>query len=203
MRLSIIGGSRGTGARLAVLAQKAGHHVRVVSRSGAVPPGAEPMVGDATDPDVAAAAVAGIDVVVICVGGAKGTRDQRTRVTRSIVAAMQQAGVKRLIVQSSLGAGDSARQLPAVTRAVMLLALAAPLADHNTQEQAVTASGLDWTIVRPTGLTNRPGSGRWLALEPSQPGTLRGTVPRDDLAALMLQLLEDDSSIGKALGVSS
>lgn len=111
--------------------------------------------------------------------------------------------MRRLLVQSALGAGESAQQMPLALRLPMKLVLAKPVADHEEQEAAVMASGLDWTIVRPSGLTDKRATGSWQALETSEPGTLRGTIPRADLAACMLEVLEDDATIGSALGVSS
>lgn len=116
---------------------------------------------------------------------------------------MEQAGVSRLLVQSSLGAGDSGSLMPAPLRLLMKAALASPLADHDEQEAAVTASALQWTIVRPTGLTDKPALGRWKALQVGQRGRLGGTIPREDLAAFMLQALEDEALIGAAVGISS
>lgn len=203
MQITIIGGSKGTGAQLAAQARKAGHEVTVLSRSGNAPEGVHVVRGDATDPAAACKAVVGADAVVVTVGGAKGVPNQRAAVTRAVIEAMKKEDVQRLMVQSSLGAGDSGSQMPAPLRMAMKVALAKPLADHNEQEAAVQSSGLDWTIVRPTGLTDKDPTGSWQALQTSQPGTLRGSIPRADLAACMLGLLEDAGSIGKAVGVSS
>ena len=74
MKLTVIGGSQGTGAELAELARQAGHEVAVVSRSGRAPAGARVVTGSATDPEVARRAVDGADAVVVTVGGAKGVR---------------------------------------------------------------------------------------------------------------------------------
>lgn len=203
MKITIVGGSKGTGAQLAALAQAAGHEVTVVSRSGSAPSGVRTVTGNATDPAVAARAVAGADAVVVTVGGAKGVSRQRAAVTESVIGAMQKAGVRRLLVQSSLGAGDSGSQMPAPLRLIMQAVLAKALADHNEQEAAVQGSGLDWTIVRPTGLTDKEPTGKWKALTTSDDGRLGGSIPRRDLAACMLGILSDDSTIGKAIGVSS
>ena len=203
MKLTIIGGSQGTGALLAGLARDAGHEVTVVSRSGNAPAGVRGVVGSATDPAVAREAVAGADAVVVTVGGAKGVRRQRAEVTRSIVTAMTESGPRRLVVQSSLGAGDSGAQMPLPLRLLMKAVLAAPLADHDEQESVVESSGLNWTVVRPTGLTTRPATGRWRAHEVGDGGTLGGSIPRADLAAYLLEVLSDDSLIGKAVGISS
>lgn len=203
MNITAIGGSSGTGAQLAIAAQRAGHHVTVVSRSGNVPDGANAVIGDATDPAVARRAVTGADAVVVTVGGAKGVHHPRTAVTRSVIDAMQEAGVSRLLIQSSLGAGDSGSQLPVPLRQLMKVLLAKPLADHDDQEAAVRESGLDWTIVRPTGLRDTPPSGRWRAQEVGDGTTLGATIPRIDLAAFMLEALASPEAVGKAYGVSS
>ncbi|MCT1385942.1 SDR family oxidoreductase [Brachybacterium sp. p3-SID1565] len=203
MQITIVGGAKGTGTQLAALAIEAGHVVTVVTRSGTVPEGADRVLGSASDPAVARLAVTGAGAVVVTVGGAKGVAHNRAAVTRTVIEQMKQVGVRRLLVQSSLGAGESAQQMPLALRLPMKLVLAKPLADHEEQEAAVMASGLDWTIVRPSGLTDKPATGSWQTLETSEPGTLRGTIPRADLAACMLEVLEDDATIGSALGVSS
>lgn len=203
VKITIIGGSQGTGAQLASLAQRAGHEVTTVSRSGVTPTGTHAVMGNAMDPAVVTEAVAGADAVVVTVGAAKGVRNHRAAVTQAVVTAMAKTGARRIVVQSSLGAGDSAKQLPAFLRPIMTVLLAKPLADHNAQESAVTSAGLDWTLVRPTGLSNKPATGTWKALEVTGPGRLGGSIPRVDLAACLLEILEDDSTIGKALGVSA
>lgn len=203
MKLSSIGGSQGTGAQLATLAVRDGHEVTVLSRRGTAPNGSTALSGSATDLEAVRRAVNGADAVVVTVGGAQGVHHQRAAATRTVVEAMRETGMRRLVVQSSLGAGGSAVQMPVPLRWVTPLLLAKPLADHNEQEAVATGSGLDWTLARPTVLSDKAATGAWTALEIGQPGTLRGTIPRGDLAACMLELLGDDSSIGKALGVSS
>lgn len=203
MKITLVGGSQGTGARLAALAREAGHDVTIVSRAADAAGAGRVITGDATDPTVAAEAVTGADAVVVTVGGAKGVPHQRTAVTKSVIKAMEEAGVRRLLVQSSLGAGDSTSQLPGPIGLITRLLLAKPLADHNEQEAAVRTSGLDWTVVRPTGLTDKRPTGAWRALEVADQGRLGGTITRADLAAYMLRVLEDDATIGKAIGVSN
>ncbi|MHA7268928.1 NAD(P)-dependent oxidoreductase [Arthrobacter sp. HLT1-20] len=203
VKITIVGGSKGTGAQLASLAFQAGHSVTVLSRSGKAPAATRAITGNATDPAVAAAAVAGADVVVVTVGGAKGVHHQRAALTRTIIAAMHEAGVRRLVVQSSLGAGDSASALPAPIRLITQLVLGKALADHNEQELAVTSSGLDWTVVRSASLTNKVPTGAWTALGATGEGKPYGSIPRGDLAACMLEVLDNESTHGSALGLSS
>lgn len=203
MKITIIGGSQGTGAQLASLAHQAGHEVTAVSRRGLSPDGVRAIAGDARDPAVAAQAVAGADAVVITVGGAAGSPGHRTAVTQSLLKAMQDAGVRRVVVQSTLGAGDSAAQLPAPMRLMTRIALAKPLADHNGQEQAVRGFGLDWSIVRPAGLTNKPPTHNWRVLQAAESGKVYGSIPRGDLAACLLGIVQDDATIGKSLSLGN
>lgn len=141
MRITIVGGSKGTGARLAEAARDAGHEVTTLSRSGDGPSGVTNLPGDATDPTSLRDALSGADAVVVTVGGAKGVRHHRSAVTHAVVEAMRAEGVRRLVVQSSLGAGDSDSQMPLPLRVVMKALLARPLADHDRQESIVRDSG--------------------------------------------------------------
>ncbi|WP_431813766.1 NAD(P)-dependent oxidoreductase [Kocuria sp. cx-455] len=202
MKVTIIGGSRGTGAYVGAAALKAGDEVTVLSRSGNVPGDVRSVVGSATDPAVVREAIAGADAVVVTVGGAKGVKRQRAAATRTVIAAMKDAGVRRLIVQSSLGAGDSASQLPAPLNLITPIMLAKALADHNEQEAAAENSDVDWTIVRPAGLTDKPATGQVKALLVGQDGTLDGSIPRADLAQFILAAVTDESTFGQAIGVS-
>ncbi len=88
MELMVIGGSRGTGAELATLAQNAGHEVTTISRSGGT------VQADAKDPPSIAPIISGADAVVITVGGAKGVSRNRAQVTKAVVQAMTEQGVR-------------------------------------------------------------------------------------------------------------
>lgn len=201
-RLTIVGASTGTGAELAQRAVDLGYEVTCLSRRGTAPAGARSVSGDATDPEVARRAVEGADAVIVTVGGNRGAGRARTAITGTIIDAMNQAAVRRLLVQTSLGTHGSARQLPPVLRQVTPVMLKAPLADHEAQEEAVEASGLDWTIVRPAGLTDGPWTGEVVALGDDDPGRLRGRIARADVAAYLLHCLDDDATIHAAMGIS-
>lgn len=116
MRICVIGGSQGTGAQLATLAAKAGHDIVVLSRRGTAPTGTAALAGSATKVEAISRAVTDADAVVVTVNGAKGAHHQRAAVTRTVVDAMRAAGVRRQLVQSSVGAGGSSVQLPRALR---------------------------------------------------------------------------------------
>ena len=201
----MVGGSRGTGAQVVRLAMAAGHEVTSVSRSGTSPhPGVvRDVTGDALDADVMRTAVAGADAVVVTVGGAKGSDRHRAEVTKSIIQAMRLAGVRRLIVQSSLGVGDSLALMPAPARVFARTVLASALADHAEQEAAVAASGLDWTVVRPGGLSDGPATGAYVAQETTEGRPMKGRISRADVAAHIVRILDDPSTFGRALAMGS
>lgn len=202
MNITVVGASSGTGAHVVRQALAQGHTVTAVSRSGNVPAGAVAVTGDAADPAVVRGAVEGADAVVVTVGGSKGAENPRTAVTRAVVTAMQEAGVRRLLVQTSLGAGGSARQLPFPQNVIAPRILVKPLADHDTQEDLVRASGLEWTIVRPAGLTNGEATGRTRALRSTDPGRVKGRISRADVAGYLLACLDDASTVGAEIGLS-
>ena len=201
----MVGGSRGTGAQVVRLAMAAGHEVTSVSRSGTSP---HPGVGrdvtvDALDADVLRKAGAGADAVVLTVGGAKGSDRHRAEVTKSIIQAMRLAGVRRLIVQSSLGVGDSLELMPAPARVFARTVLASALADHAEQEAAGAASGLDWTVVRPGGLSDGPATGAYVAQETTEGRPMKGRISRADVAAHIVRILDDPATFGRALAMGS
>lgn len=205
MKLAVIGGNSGTGAEVVRQAAADGHEVTCFSRSGseALPDGVREVRADALDPAQLKEAIEGAEAVVVTVGGSKGSPRHRTEVIRSVISAMQQAGVRRLIVQSSLGAGDSGALMPTLLRLLAKATLAKPLADHNDQEALVFASGLDWTVVRPGGLTDKPATGHVIAQETKEGRAMKGMIPRADVAATILELLGDPGSHGKALGLGT
>jgi uncharacterized protein YbjT (DUF2867 family) len=161
------------------------------------------VMGDAADPAVARSAVEGADAVVITVGGSAGADRNRAVVTRSVIAAMQEAGVRRLVVQSSLGVGDSMSLMPAAVRVFARTVLGKALADHAEQEAAVEASGLDWTILRPGGLADGPATGTYVAQTTAEGRQMKNRINRADVAAHIISILEAPASYGKAFAMGT
>lgn len=205
MRITVVGGNSGTGAHVVRLAAEAGHQVTCLSRSGAasLPQGVRNIAGDALQAEVARSAVVGADAVVVTVGGANGSDGHRAEVTRSVIAAMQEAGVRRLIVQSSLGVGDSMELMPGPARLLARTVLGRALADHAEQEAAVAASGLDWTVVRPGGLSDGPATGTYLAQETAERRPMKGRISRADVATHIVGILDDPVTFGTAVAMGT
>jgi putative NADH-flavin reductase len=146
MNITVIGASAGTGAQVVSRLADDNHHVVAFSRRGGSDhANVVHRRGDATEPTDVRKAVAGADAVIVTLGAP--ARDQshlRERATSVIIDAMKTEGVTRLLVQSSLGVGDSRDLLPWVTKYVVVpLFLRRAFADHQAQEQLVRTSGMD------------------------------------------------------------
>jgi len=198
MRVAIAGGHGQIALRLAkVLAQRADDVVALIRNPNHAEDvrqaGAEPVVVDlerASEDDVARA-ISGSDAVVFAAGAGPGSGPQRKETMDyggavKLIAAAKQAGVGRYVIVSSMGAdpdvpGDD-------TFSVYLRA-------KGRADDAVRASGLDATVVRPGGLTNSAGTGR-VNLGESVP---RGQVTRDDVAAVLAAVLDSPNTIGRTV----
>jgi putative NADH-flavin reductase len=211
MKLTIFGATGGTGSQLVQQALAAGHEVTAVVRdpsrlsAGDLRP--EVVRADVMDPAAIEQVVAGRDAVVTAIG----SRTVRVPTTvcadsaRSIVSAMERAGVQRLVLVSAAGLSADAGDGP-VTRYVvkpLLLQriLKHPFADMRRAEEEVRASGLRWTIVRPPRLTDGARTGRYRRAEEL---SIRGgrSISRADLADSVLRLVEDPGTAGHVISVA-
>lgn len=202
MRVAIAGGAGKIGRRLIVALVEAGDEVRSLDRNpdhaesvrGA---GAEPVVCDlerAGLPEIAAA-IDGVDAVVFSVGAGPGsgpeskwTIDYAGAV--KLIAAALIAGVRRYVLVSSVGADPAAPGDD--TFAVYVRA-------KGRADEELQNSGLDYTIVRPSSLTDDPGRG----LVDAAGSVERGKIPRDDVAGVLAATLKADNTIGKTFEVTS
>lgn len=193
-RIALFGATGGTGRQIVAQALEAGHIVQALVRDPARLPVQHPhlhlITGNVLDSDAVERTITGADAVIVSLGNTANNPDWIvSEGTKLIVAAMHRLGVRRLIVISSLGVGDSRDQVPAFFKVLMKTALKKPMEDKERQEQIVAASGLDWTIVRPGGLTNGPRTGRYRAgLDRS---IVAGQVSRADVAEFVLRQLDD------------
>ena len=146
-------------------------------------------------------AVDGCDVVVFAAGAGPGSglarKDTVDRAAAVLLAdAAERAGVRRYLLVSSTGV-ESVREgaTPAGVDEVFLAYLRAKLA----AEDDVRSRDLDWTVLRPGRLTDQPGTGL-VALTTSVP---RGDVPREDVAAVLVALLDEPRTAGLVLELVS
>jgi putative NADH-flavin reductase len=201
MRLAIFGGTGGTGLELTRQALEHGHNVRVLVRNPdripLVNPNMRLVLGNVLDQESVTKTLLGTDAVLSCLG--QRNLWKNTRVvsdgTRMLMAVMRQHGVRRLVVESAFGAGESLVYANLIARLVFATLLRAPYDDKNLMEPEVKSSGLEWTILRPTRLTDGPLTGRY-TVSAGRPAA--SSVSRADVAAAMLRAVEERMWVGEA-----
>lgn len=132
MRIAVIGASSGTGRQVVEQALGRGHKVVAVSRTGCDVPGVVDVTGSATDRWLLGVALNGCDAVVITVGGDSDDDRNRTNVTGAVIDALENRDV-RVVVESALGVGDSAKLMGAPERLFARTVLRGAYADHADQ----------------------------------------------------------------------
>ena len=109
---------------------------------------------------------------------------------RNLFDAMTESTSQRVILISTIGAGESAAATPWIVEWI----LKDPIALKEQAEAHLQASDLDYTIIRPRGLTEAQPTGDGILTEDP---TRMGMISRPDLAELIVAVIEDDTTIGK------
>ncbi len=199
----VLGGTGFIGRVLVARLLANGDRVRVLSRSAdtraCVPPSVEHRVGDVYAPAFLREAFAGADVVVNLVGilnergdDGRGFRRAFVELADTVIAAMTDRGVDRLLQMSSLRAGEGSSHY---------------LRTRGEAETRVRASALHWTIFRPSVVAG-PGDGlfcRFAQLLRFAPGLPLGRANArfqpvwvGDVAEAFVRALDDDTTIGRS-----
>ena len=163
MKIAVFGASGGTGREVVSQALEAGHEVTIFVRdpnvSGLARERVRIVVGDTLHDDAKVAeAVRGQDAVVSALGRRRSfkSEDLIRLSLQSIVSAMERNGVRRLVLVSAFGVGDSKRDAPLIPRIMHRLLLTNLFADKKAAEDDLRRSSVDWTVVYPTLLTEGP-----------------------------------------------
>jgi putative NADH-flavin reductase len=197
MRIAVLGGSGRIGQHLLASALESGHQVCALARRPeALAPasGLTVISGDATDSHAVADLVADADAVLSALGprGAK-TPALLATAGRNIVAGMSKAGIGRLICVSAGGAFIQADPDSGIlVKLILPRVLAKPFADVRDMEEVVSASDLEWTMVRATRLVNSRPIGKY-RVRPDYPPPGGRKIARADVARFMLACLTERS----------
>lgn len=221
MKLTIVAATGGVGRQLLEQAVAAGHDVTAVVRNpDKLTRHVHTVTADlaTVDPTVLAAAVAGADAVVSALGPhSNADAGIAAPGTRAIVAAMQATGVRRIVVVSAApvstvaspgnphppthdpGDGFFMRHLFSHIAGALFGKVYDDLAQ---MEDILRQSGLDWTIVRPPQLTDKPPTGTYrTAIDRNVRGGF--SVSRANVAQLMLRVLDDPEMIHQVIGIAN
>ena len=194
MKLLLFGASGPTGQQVVAQANEERHQVTAFARA---------THGDATDPAAVARVMQGHDAVISTLGRRASLSSDKLfeRALRAIVPAMERSGVRRIVLMSSFGVGDSIRDVPLLPRLIYRTLLRELFADKKVGEDYLRSSALDWTIVHPVQLTNGPRTGRYRAGERLG---LAGMpkISRADVADFMLKELRERAYVRKTVVLS-
>ncbi len=199
MRVLVAGANGQVGHHAVRLLAEAGHEVRAMIRNEAQSSdlealGAEPIVAD-LEGEVAHT-VEGCDAIIFSAGGGPGSgAEKKETIDRQgavkLIEAAQEYGVRRYVMVSTMGANDP----ESGSEEMQPYFSAKARADETLQE-----SGLDYTIVRPGSLTNEDGTG---TIEAAPSLGRRGEIPREDVARILVAVLEKENTFDKTFEVLS
>lgn len=195
-KVLVLGASGGTGGLIVQQAIASGYEVTALVRSaekGADLKGAKLAIGDARDEAALRQALKDQDAVISSLGTPPSPFKKVTLLstaTKALVDAMQAEGVSRLVAITGIGAGDSRGHGGfAFDHLILPLLLRNVYADKDRQEAIIRESGLDWTLVRPSVLNDKPVKGATRALEDLSRFN-GGTIARADVASFVLDQLQ-------------
>ena len=199
MQVVIAGGHGKIALHLERMLADSGHRVLALIRSrdqdsDVREAGGEPVLCDLEGEDDLSHYVQGSDAVVFAAGAGPGSGDERKRTVDlggavKLLDAARVTGARRYLMVSSIGADD-----PSAAPEQMRPYFEA----KGEADRRLAESELDWTIVRPGRLTNAPGTGR---VTVTADMSVRGEVPREDVARVLAATLGDARTIGKTFVV--
>jgi uncharacterized protein YbjT (DUF2867 family) len=206
----LIGATGRTGQHVLSYALDKGHHVKALVRDpekiAVKSDRLELITGTPVELEDVRKAAPGCDAVISTLNNPRKTEsiwarpvnppDLMTACMRNEVTAMKESGIRRIVLMTGAGAGDSYAAMPLFMKAfIKLTSLKYVYADHDGQEAVLKESGLDWTIVRPVGLTDKDEI-RELAV--GKDGKHSAFISRRAVAKFLVDSLEDNNLIGQA-----
>ena len=106
---------------------------------------------------------------------------------------MARHGVRRIVAISTFGAGDTRRQVGWLAKSLLFgLVLRSEVADKEAMEKELSATDLEWIVVRVGLLMDRPARGTWRTADDGSIFGM-GKIARADVAALVLAQIEDEA----------
>lgn len=209
--LLVLGGSGRTGIHVLTQAAQRGHRVRALVRNPAAldaPDGVELITGTPASADDLRRAADGADAVITVLSNSRASDNPWARpvsppafmtdATRTTLAVMEEMGISRIAVASTLGAGDSWQGLNPLFKALITTSnIRYGYDDHHGVDAVVRASSAQWVMVRSVALTDKAPRGplRAAVAGAEKPGL---TVSRIEVARFLLDSLQEDTWLRQA-----
>jgi putative NADH-flavin reductase len=205
VRLLILGATGATGRNLLGQALAAGHEVTALVRNPArlkTDARVAVAIGDATDSRALENAMAGQEAVLSALGAGNSLRSEiASRAVAALIPAMRARALKRVIFLSAFGVGETFAQASLVQRLMYRTLLRQIFADKAKANAMLQQSGLDWTLVCPTVLTNGARVGTYRVGERLAMTGLP-KISRADVASYMLEQLSSAEWVRRTAVIS-
>jgi len=207
MKLIVLGATGGTGLQIIERALQRGHSVTAFVRSTErLNPFRDRITirqGNLLNSAELVEVVSGQEAIVSGFGPrlpiAKSDRDLLHRFSISVTQAMLEAGIRRVVVESTAFLFKDSIFPPAYLFGRLFFPTV--VVDAAAMERVFRESGLDWTIVRPPELTNKAYTGKYRVREGHLP-RFGLSISRADVADCLVRAAEDPATIQKILGTS-
>lgn len=209
MSVAVFGASGATGQRFIAAATRAGVPLRLHYRSTPdddAPRGAIVVIGSLEDPPAVRETLRGTSAAVVLIGPRSSSADVCcAKATRAIIDAMRMQRQRRLLCTTGATLGPLAANVSVPMRATAMawrrFTSEEEADDRAEQERIVRSSRLDWTLVKPSRLTDNGVGESYRANADLEIG-LRSTIARDTLAAFLLSEIIAPKFVGQAVYVT-
>lgn len=206
MKVLVIGAAGKTGQSVVEQALAAGHQVTAFVRTKDEyrGPNVRIIEGDATNRDELDPAIRDQDAVLDTIGGKTPYKETtlESSAAKTIIASMQQNGVRRLVATSMLGVGESEANATFYERLLLGTFLRGADKDKAAMESAVESTNLDWIILRPAILNDDPAKGN-VQVFTAATGEKAHKITRSDVAAFMIAQLTNDAYLHQAIVIAN
>jgi putative NADH-flavin reductase len=216
MKILLFGATGRTGKLILQKALKDGHEVTAIVRTPSKLNASEAKIIEGTpyDKETVNKAIENCDVVISTLNVSRvsdspwaklrAPKDVISHSVQNALEAIRENGVKRIIVMSTLGAGDSWTRTPFVVKLVVNFSnLKYAFRDHSRQEELLAKSDRDWTVIRIPMLTDEEGENAVIAKKPNESTKINRKINRESVARFILNILKDDNYYKTIVAVSN
>ncbi len=158
------------------------------------------LQGDAFNKTAVENAIANHDAVLSCLGSSNGLKKstELEKMTQNIVDGMVAHGISRIIYIASAGIDG---EIPGLSGKLIMKMLGNVLADHKKAVQSILQKDLEYTIVRPLGLTDKEFTGNYREAEIGVPEKAK-SISRADVADFIIKALKNDRYIRTSISIA-
>ena len=215
MKILLFGATGRTGRIILQKALKDGHEVTAIVRDPSKINGTKANIvqGSPYDKKTVQKAMAGCDAVINTLNISRTSdspwaklrspKDLISRTAQNAIDAMKENNTKRIIVMSTIGAGESKKKLPFIVKLVVGCSnLRHAFKDHTRQEEILANSDRNWTVIRFPMLTEEEGENEIL-VNMNDGTKINRNINRETVARFILSILGDEKYYKKVIAISN